>query len=80
MAKIGFTTKDLLLLEEIERNIKEKDWRPKCARSLRVTPNTIKIRLHRMRKKFEDAQAFSKAYKQWRERLFRKSGGKWRHL
>lgn len=80
MGKIGFTTKDLLLLEEIERKIKEKDWRLESARSLRVTPNTIKIRLYRMRRKFEDAQAFIKAYKQWRERLFRKSGGKWRHL
>lgn len=80
MAKIGFSTKDLLLLEEIERYIKEDNWRSMCARSLRVTPNTVKIRLHRMRKKFVDAQAFIKAYKQWRESLFRKSGGKWRHL
>jgi sugar diacid utilization regulator len=77
---LGFSTKDLLLLETIEKYVKEDNWLVMTAQELRIRPVTVRIKLYRMRLKFQRAENFIQAYKKWRETLFRKSGGRWRHL
>ena len=80
LAKFGFTTKDLLMLETIEKHVKEDNWLIATAQELRLSPVTVRVKLSRLRLKYQRAVDFIEAYKKWRERLFRKSGGRWRHL
>lgn len=80
LGNIGFSTKDLLLLETIEKYIMDDNWNVKVAQKLRIQPTTVRIKLYKVRLKFQKSENFNEAYKKWRERLFRKSGGKWRHL
>jgi len=78
--KIGFSHKDLVLLETVEKYAKEENWLILTAKELRLKPVTVRTKLYRLRLRFQKSEQFIEAYKKWRETLFRKSGGKWRHL
>jgi hypothetical protein len=80
LSRYGFSRRDLEMLETIEKLILEDRWCEMTAIKLRISPVTVRTRLYRLRLRFEKSEAFNKAYKQWREKLFRKSGGKWRQL
>ena len=78
--KFGFTTSELRLLETVEQYINEENWENMVATKLKISPVTVRTKLYRLRIKFQRSEGFNKAYKKWREKLFRKSGGRFRGL
>jgi len=80
LVKSDFTTKDLLLLETVEKHVKKKNWLEATALDLKIKPVTVRVKLLRLRARYARSVGFVESYKKWRELLFRKSGGGWRHL
>jgi len=80
LTKLGFSKRDLQMLELIERYILEDQWCELVATKMRIQPTTVRGKLYGLRLKFQKAVDFIEAYKKWRASLFKKSGGKWRHL
>ena len=79
----GFTDKELELLEKllelVERGFKE-NLDEKAAVELKISPVTVRTRLCRMRSKYHCAKDFIRAYRGWQQRLYQKTGGKFRSL
>jgi hypothetical protein len=80
VTKFGFRTKDLLMLELMEKYMKDDDWEKIVARKLKCSPITLRTRLLRIRNRYTDAVNYIEAYKSWRQKLFRLSGGRFRGL
>lgn len=83
MHKAGFTARELRLLEKllelIDAGMRE-DLQTKAAISLKISPITVRTRLSRMRSKYRDTKAFMTEYRGWQQKLYQKTGGKFRSL
>jgi len=79
----GFTAREMELLEKllelVERGFKE-GLAEKAAIELRLSPVTVRTRLCRLRSKYRAARQFVKEYRGWQQRLYQKTGGKFRGL
>lgn len=80
MGKTSFSPKELLLLNTIEKYVDLPNWEAVVASKLGYEPVTVRTKMYRLRSKYKRALNFIEAYKKWRETLFKKSGGAWRHL
>ena len=79
----GFTYKELELLEKllelVERGFKE-NLDEKAAVELKISPVTVRTRLCRMRIKYRAAKEVMREYRGWQQKLYQKTGGKFKSL
>jgi hypothetical protein len=79
----GLTHNEIKLLEKlldlVERGFKE-NLAEKAAIELRISPTTVRTRFYRLRNKYSSAKEFTKTYRGWQQKLFQKTGGKFRSL
>jgi hypothetical protein len=79
----GLTNNEIKLLEKlldlVERGFKE-NLAEKAAIELRISPTTVRTRFYRLRNKYRSAKEFAKEYRGWQQKLFQKTGGKFRSL
>lgn len=79
----GLTHEEIKLLEKpldlVERGFKE-NLAEKAAIELRISPTTVRTRFYRLRNKYSSAKEFAKVYRGWQQKLFQKTGGKFRSL
>jgi hypothetical protein len=79
----GFTDNEVKLLEKllelVDRGERE-NLDVKAGIELKISPVTVRTRFYRMRLKYENAKDFMKEYRGWQQRLFQKTGGKFRSL
>jgi hypothetical protein len=83
MHRAGWTTRELTLLETIEQLIKEgyrEGLLEKAAVRLHISEVTVRTRLSRMRSKYQQTKTFMAEYRGWQQRLYQKTGGKFRSL
>jgi hypothetical protein len=79
----GLTSRELATLEKLLQLVNEgykEGLMEKCAIELRISPVTVRTRLSRIRSKYRDAKLFMGEYRGWQQRLFQRSGGKFRSL
>ena len=83
MHKAGFTTKEMLLLEKLQELV-ARGYRENiletAALELRISPVTVRTRLCRLRNKYRQTKTFMSEYRGWQQRLYQKTGGKFRSL
>jgi hypothetical protein len=78
-----FTVKELELLETLDRLIKDgyrEGLVVKAAIRLKLSPVTVRTRLSRMRSKYGSALSFCREYRNWQQKLFKGSGGRFNPL
>jgi hypothetical protein len=78
-----FPVKELELLETLDRLIKEgyqEGLVVKAAIRLKLSPVTVRTRLSRMRRKYASALRFCREYRNWQQKLFKGSGGRFNPL
>jgi hypothetical protein len=79
----GLTSKELATLEKLQELVDEghrEGLVEKCAIELRISPVTVRTRLSRIRSKYRDAKLFMAQYREYQQKLFQKSQGKFRSL
>jgi hypothetical protein len=83
MHKAGFTARELKLLETLE-GLVTRGYRTgleqAAAVELRLSPITVRTRLSRMRSKYAQTRMFMSEYRSWQQRLYQRTGGKFRSL
>ena len=83
MHKAGFTMKELKLLEKLQELV-DQGYREgileAAAVELKISPVTVRTRLCRLRSKYWDAKQFMAEYRGWQQKLYQKTGGKFRSL
>jgi predicted ArsR family transcriptional regulator len=83
MHKAGFTAKELKLLEKLEDLI-QRGYREgildAAAVELKISPTTVRTRLSRLRSKYAQTKMFMAEYRGWQQKLYQRTGGKFRSL
>jgi predicted ArsR family transcriptional regulator len=81
--KAGFTAKEMKLLEKLEELV-QRGYREgileAAAVELKISPVTVRTRLCRLRSKYSQTKTFMKEYRGWQQRLYQRTGGKFRSL
>lgn len=83
MHKAGFTAREIVLLEKL-MDLVQRGYREgvleTAAVELHISPVTVRTRLSRLRSKYAQAKMFMAEYRGWQQRLYQKTGGKFRSL
>lgn len=79
----GFTDKEEELVETLEdlvhKGVKENLCQ-KAAVILKLSPETVRSRLCRLRGKYRDCKRFCREYRSIQQRLYQRTGGKFHSL